>query len=65
MRHRQWQAPVEQATEQQVHICAVGFDVALHLRDQILRIVARRVVDVVHIRIGEFQHAEADVWFSG
>lgn len=61
VRQGQRQPPVKHTPEQQVEVGAVFLDVRFRLREQILRVVARRVVDVLHVRVCDLQDAEADV----
>lgn len=57
----QRQPPVDQAAEQQVEVGAVILDVGFQTSEHPLIVVVRRIVDVLHIGIVQFENAEADV----
>ena len=57
----QRQPPVDQATEQQVEVGAVIFDIGFQRRDHPLIVVVRRIVNVLHVGIVQFEDAETGI----
>ena len=49
VRQRQWQAPVDQAAEQQIEIGAIFLDVGHQIDKSRLRDIRRRIIDVLHV----------------
>ena len=63
--HRQRQAPIQQATEQQVEVGAVFFDVGDHIHEATLVIIVRRIINILHVTVIQLKNAEANVEVLG
>ena len=63
--HREGQAPLQQAAEQQVESGAIWLDVGFHHREHILGIVVRGEIDIPHIGIVQLKDTEAGVQCGG
>lgn len=61
VRHGKRQTPVKQTAEQQVKVGAVGLDIALKAEKHLLICFSRGVINVLHIRVIEFQQTETVV----